>query len=91
MTNRKLIYNRIKAYMVLRFKTNTELAAYLKVCSNPVSQWNSIFNQPSLPMLYEIAEFLEVDSRELLQPVVDMNIMLRIWNYKQNKKKNRTQ
>jgi transcriptional regulator with XRE-family HTH domain len=66
MAKRK--YNRIKAVLGDNEKKNIELADYLKVKPETVSRWVNNKSQPSLIRLYEIADFFEIDVRELLVP-----------------------
>lgn len=69
MEENRRIYNRIKAFLALKQKTNKQLAEYLWVSQQTVSIWCTNYSQPSLPELYAIAEFLKVDVCELLEPV----------------------
>ena len=69
MDSEKIRYNRIKAYLALKNKSNKSLAAHLEVSVQTVSKWCTNYSQPSLPELYKIAEFLEVDVTELLEPM----------------------
>jgi transcriptional regulator with XRE-family HTH domain len=58
--------NRIKAVLAERNKTNKDLAAHLHKTESTVSRWCTNEVQPSVETLYEIAQFLKVDIRELL-------------------------
>ncbi|WP_128546806.1 helix-turn-helix transcriptional regulator [Larkinella soli] len=62
----KLFLNRIKAVLADRNKSNKDLARYLGKTESAVSRWCTNEVQPSIETLYEIAQFLEVDIRELL-------------------------
>jgi len=61
-------YNRIKQVLIAKEKSETELAAHFKVTMNTVSRWCTNVNQPSVQVLFEMAQYLEVDVRELLNP-----------------------
>lgn len=69
METRRRIYNRIKAFLALKQKTNKQLAEHLGVSQQTVSKWCTNYSQPSIPELYAISEFLKVDVCELLEPV----------------------
>ena len=56
--------NRIKSVLVE--KTNKWLALVLKRNEATVSRWCTNDNQPSLETLYQIAQILDVDIRDLL-------------------------
>ncbi|GAA0537947.1 helix-turn-helix transcriptional regulator [Chitinophaga japonensis] len=64
----QLRYNRIKATLALKGKTQNELAAHLKMSIYTVSKWCTNKTQPAIPDLYEIAKFLDVNVCELLEP-----------------------
>lgn len=59
-------YNRIKAVLADKRKTNKELAAHLDKSEQMVSKWVTNTSQPSLETLYSIAKFLKVSVSELL-------------------------
>lgn len=59
-------YNRIKAVLAEKKKTNKELALNLGVEPQTVSRWCTNQSQPSIETLYEISKALRVDIRELL-------------------------
>ena len=59
-------YNRIKEFLAKKGRTNLELAAYIGVNKQAVSTWCSNKNQPEVPTLFRIAEFLDVEAGELL-------------------------
>lgn len=58
--------NRIKSVLVEKYRTNKWLAETLKRNEATVSRWCTNENQPSLETLYQIAQVLDVDIRELL-------------------------
>lgn len=64
----KQIYNRIKAFLALKHKTNKQLAEHLNVSQQTVSKWCTNYSQPSIPELYNIASFLQISVCELLEP-----------------------
>lgn len=68
MEKEKHVYNRIKAFLALKRVKNKALAEHLDVSVQTVSKWCTNFSQPSLPELYAIAEFLEMNVCELLEP-----------------------
>jgi len=59
-------YNRIKAVLAEKKKTNKELAAYLGKSEQMISKWATNNAQPSVETLYSIAKFLKVGVCELL-------------------------
>ena len=61
-------YNRIKAVLADKQKTSKWRADQVGRSKATVSRWCSNQVQPPLEMLYEVAEVLEVDVRELLVP-----------------------
>ena len=64
MSKRKL--NRIKAVLAELDITSSELAEALNKNKVSVSRWCTNESQPSLETLYEIADFLKTDVRDLL-------------------------
>ena len=58
--------NRIKAVLAEKGKTNNWLAETLEMNRTTVSKWCTNQMQPTVETLFEIAEVLEVDVRELL-------------------------
>ena len=60
------VYNRIKAVIAEKGKTNNWLAEKLNVNRATVSKWCTNLMQPSVESLFKIAETLDVDVRELL-------------------------
>ena len=59
-------YNRIKIVLAEQDKSSSWLADQVGVNKSTVSRWCSNGMQPTVKMLYTIAEVLEVDVRELL-------------------------
>ena len=59
-------FNRIKSVLVENNRTNKWLAEMLKKNEATVSRWCTNENQPSTETLYQIAQVLDVDIRELL-------------------------
>lgn len=62
----KPVYNRIKAVLAERRKTNNWLADQLQVNRTTVSKWCRNEMQPRVETLFHIAKVLEVDVGELL-------------------------
>ena len=60
--------NRIKVVLAEKNRTNKFLAESLSVDPSQVSRWVINRQQPNLETLLKIANALEVDIRELLQP-----------------------
>lgn len=60
--------NRIKVVLAEKNRTNKFLAESLSVDPSQVSRWVTNRQQPNLEKLLKIANALEVDIRELLQP-----------------------
>ena len=60
--------NQLKLVLVKKKKTNKWLAEQLNVNQTTVSKWCTNTAQPSIETLSVIAEKLDVDIRELLQP-----------------------
>ena len=67
MTSKKQI-NRIKIILVEKNRTHKWLSEKTDQNRAKISRWCTNDMQPSLEMLVEIAEFLDVDVRELLVP-----------------------
>ena len=62
----KKTYNRIKAVLAERDKTNLWLAERLGKNRTTVSKWCTNDMQPTMESLFNIAEVLDIDVRELL-------------------------
>jgi putative transcriptional regulator len=60
------VFNRIKAVLAEKGKTNNWLAEALEVNRTSVSKWCTNKMQPTVETLFEIAEALDVEARELL-------------------------
>ncbi|SEW17386.1 helix-turn-helix transcriptional regulator [Chitinophaga arvensicola] len=60
------VFNRIKAVLAEKGKTNNWLAETLNVNRTSVSKWCTNKMQPTIETLFEIAEALDVEARELL-------------------------
>jgi putative transcriptional regulator len=65
-------YNRIKELLAKKGHTSNELAAFMDVNRQTVSTWCRNIKQPEIKTLYRIAEFLEVEARELLTEQKDL-------------------
>lgn len=59
--------NRIKAVLADKQKTSKWLAEQLGKSETTVSRWASNKIQPSLEQLYEIANVLDIDVKELIK------------------------
>ena len=64
ITNKR--YNRIKIVLLELEKTNNWLAEKLGVSATAVSKWCTNKNQPTVEMLFRIADTLKVGVCELL-------------------------
>ena len=60
------VYNRIKAVLAEKDKTNLWLAEEIDRNKTTVSKWCTNDVQPTIETLFKIAEVLDVDVRELL-------------------------
>jgi transcriptional regulator with XRE-family HTH domain len=60
------VFNRIKAVLAEKRKTNEWLAEELGMSTNTVSKWCTNNMQPTVERLFSIAKVLDVDVRELL-------------------------
>jgi putative transcriptional regulator len=60
------VFNRIKAVLAEQGKTNNWLAETLNVNRTSVSKWCTNKMQPTIETLFEIAEALDVEARDLL-------------------------
>ena len=58
--------NRIKVVLVEKKRTNKWLAEQMKKDAATVSKWCTNSNQPDLATLFQIAQLLDVDVRELI-------------------------
>lgn len=62
--------NRLKIVLVEKERTNKWLAEQLGKSEITVSRWCTNDVQPSLDTLVQIADLLEVDIKELLNPTI---------------------
>lgn len=62
----KEVYNRIKAVLAEKGKTNNWLADQLEMNRTTVSKWCRNEMQPRVETLFHIAKVLDIDVRELL-------------------------
>lgn len=62
----KAVYNRVKAVLAEKSKTNNWLAGKLQMNRTTVSKWCRNEMQPRVETLFQIADVLDVDVRELL-------------------------
>lgn len=60
--------NRIKVMLAEKDKTNRWLAEHIDKSQVTISRWVNQTVQPSLKDLYRIAELLDVEVRELIEP-----------------------
>ena len=65
-------YNRIKAVLAEKRKTNKFLAAQVSVKPQTVSNWCRNVRQPSIRQLFEIAQALNVEAKDLISFVKDV-------------------
>jgi transcriptional regulator with XRE-family HTH domain len=61
----KLILNRLKFVLLEKNVKNKQLAQALDKTESTVSQWVNNYKQPSLETFYEIAQYLDVDLKDL--------------------------
>ncbi len=61
----KLILNRLKIVLLEKNVKSKQLAKALGKTESTVSQWCNNSMQPSLDTFYQIANFLDVDMKEL--------------------------
>lgn len=62
----KKVYNRIKAVLAEKGRTNNWLAEQLEMNRTTISKWCRNDMQPRVETLFQIAKALDVDIRELL-------------------------
>ena len=79
----KEVYNRVKAVLAEKRKTNNWLADQLDMNRTTVSKWCRNEMQPRIETLFQIANVLEIDVRELLVPneINQQNHKLKIQNH----------
>jgi len=63
---RKRKLNRIKSALADRGKTNLWLAQQLALSKTTISKWCTNDQQPTLDTLFDIADVLEMDVKDLL-------------------------
>ena len=68
--------NRIKVVLVEKKRTNKWLAQQLGKDPATVSKWCTNTSQPGLETLLEIARFLEVDIKELLNSSLEDGVQM---------------
>ena len=61
-----MMLNRIKVVLAEKQRTNRWLAEQMGKSENTISRWCSNKSQPSLDMLVNVAELLNVDPRHLI-------------------------
>ena len=61
------VYNRIKVVLAEKRRTNKWLAEVLDKDPATVSKWCTNYSQPSVELLYKIAEALDTDVKDLLR------------------------
>lgn len=66
MKNKERIYNRLKAVLAEKGTSNLWLAEAMQRNKATVSKWCTNESQPSIETLFEIADRLNVDVKELL-------------------------
>lgn len=69
MDNEKRVYNRLKIVLAIKRMKNIELAGLLGISVQTVSKWVTNTHQPSIQELYRIAEVLNVELMDLLEPL----------------------
>lgn len=69
--------NRIKEFLEVKGMSQTDLAHKLGKSFNMVNLYATNKVQPPIPVLYEIANILGIDVRELLQPNNTVNSLYR--------------
>ena len=67
----KAVYNRIKAALAEKQKSNKDLAETIEVAEVTVSSWCTNSAQPSIKVLFKIAAFLNVNAGDLLVKLED--------------------
>lgn len=67
------MYNRLKVVLAEKHKTNKWLAEQLKKDQTTVSKWCTNKAQPGIETLYAIAKCLDVDVKDLLVPIKNLD------------------
>lgn len=70
--------NRLKVVLVEKKRTNKWLAEYLGKDQATVSKWCTNTAQPSLEMLVRIAEALDVEIKDLLRPIKEDSMYIKL-------------
>lgn len=70
---KKKAINRLKAVLAEQGRTNKWLAEQLEKNETTISRWCTNEVQPSIDSLIEIANLLEVDVRQLINPTKTNN------------------
>ncbi|HVD99544.1 MAG TPA: helix-turn-helix transcriptional regulator [Cytophagaceae bacterium] len=73
---KKKVLNRIKVVLVEKGRTNNWLAQKIGKEKVTISRYCTNDTQPSLQTLYQIADVLEIDVRELLIPNVQKEAVI---------------
>ena len=66
MVSDKIVYNRIKAVLAEKGRTNLWLAEQIGVNKTTVSKWCTNDVQPTIENLFKIAQSLDIDVKDLL-------------------------
>lgn len=69
-------FNRLKVVLAEKKKTNKWLAEQLGKDPATISKWCTNSAQPGLETLYQIAESLEVDVKDLLVPNIEDKVII---------------
>lgn len=69
-------FNRLKVVLAEKKKTNKWLAEQLGKDPATISKWCTNSAQPGLETLYQIAESLEVDVKDLLVPNMEDKVII---------------
>lgn len=70
--------NRLKVVLAEKQKTGKWLAEQLGKSNCTVSKWCSNTVQPSLEMLVKIAEVLDVETNDLLRPIKEDTMYIKV-------------
>lgn len=62
-------YNKLGEIIRKYKSSNKRLAAHLEIDHNTVSRWSNNVHQPSLPDVYRIAEYFNIQASDILVPV----------------------
>lgn len=78
-------FNRLKVILAEKKKTNKWLAEQLGKDPATISKWCTNSAQPGIETLYQIAECLEVDVKDLLISTKEENIIITKMTYHDTK------